>query len=148
MRKRYFHVPVQDYVHAGASVAQSIASAATVKLTNLVHLAGDGMTWDSSADNVRLNGAGLYTFIAEVTFAANVTGQRGVHVFFNGLAFFDERTIANNTAAAVHHMMVKRTYQLLGVQGNALIDVRAFQSSGVALNVNSATLTILKQRNL
>jgi hypothetical protein len=148
MRKRLFYTPLPDYVIAGTGVAQSIATAAIVKLTNLVHLAGDGMTWDSVNDRVKVNGHGIYTFVAEVTFAAHATGQRGIYIFFNGFQFVNRRTVANNTAGALHYMNTLVTAELVGLQEGALIDIRAFQSSGAALNVNAAQLTIIKHKAL
>lgn len=82
------------------------------------------------------NGFGWYTVCAVVGFASNSTGERGVRLLVNGAPTGHATTIpANATAAATTQITISAFLQMYV---NQYLSIEVFQSSGGALNTDSA----------
>lgn len=134
-----------DYSHTSLFAAQSIANAAIVQVINLSPLSEDGLAFNPIADNIPIGDRGLYSFEIHANFAANITGQRRIYLFKNGVQLRGQVEPANNTAAAAH--LISGSFVDIPNPGD-VYDVRVFQSSGAALNLNECRLTVIRVRDI
>lgn len=93
------------------------------------------------SDSIKVNKAGIYHIEYSVVFAANSTGNRAAGVYVNGVnASQDLRAaLAGNSSIAGRGVDLK-------LAAGAVVDLRAWQSSGASLAVNAATLSVTWQR--
>lgn len=89
---------------------------------------------DTITNNTRLTClfAGKYQIIGNVEFASNATGVRYLDVFLNNVTIISaEHSVAVN--GGTHGIQISTLYDLAV---NDFVELRAFQNSGGALNVN------------
>lgn len=119
------------------SATQSLSTATVTTLSFNSERYDTGAMHDTSTNNSRLTvpKPGVYLVGGHVEFAANATGQRGLYLYLNGATYLaydiHDASAANETAVTVSTVdqFVVGDY----------VELRAYQSSGGMLNVNSVT---------
>ena len=96
--------------------------------------------WDAAADYwvsssaLIAKSAGLYLIVGNISFAANVTGTRGIRITVNGSAVIAQKTQNAVGGTDTTEMNIATLYLLAT---NDAVRIQAYQSSGGALNVLS-----------
>lgn len=95
-----------------------------------------GLTYNTTTDEWTINKAGLYSIHAKVSWASNATGGRHIYIVKNGIIMNQAQIVA----AALNGFSIWIS-DILRLEVGDLIDIRCFQASGAALNVNIGTQT-------
>lgn len=108
----------------------SIANATytAIPLNTAVHLDGD-VTWDAANNRYVVPKDGRYIVTAGLRFVANATGSRYVGIYINGAQYSTTGTTAGTTDANASLTRAPR------LAAGDTVQMRAYQSSGAALNV-------------
>src|SRR6266540_1593217 len=117
------------------NIAQTLTTAVSLNLAFNTERFDTDTIHDTLTNNTRLTckTAGVYEIGGSAEFAANATGVRSLQILLNGATAIVEQDITS-TGAVVHRMSVSTVYQLAV---NDYVELRATQSSGGNLNVNS-----------
>lgn len=128
------------------SAVQSIADATETVLTFNTEDVDVASLHDNVTNNSRLtiptSGDGYYLVSIKVDFASNATGQRYIGIKKNGTTYRYLSIVRAVSAAS--DLMINGTI-MLNLVATDYIEVCAYQDSGGALNVGSATRTVANE---
>jgi hypothetical protein len=126
----------------GASVTTTHAIASATDTTVRFDTAGinNDTMWVSGTTQLTVHTAGNYIAWAQVTFDANVTGLRALHILLNGTSVTSNVVAgasdnALTVAGSVSQLMCRTPPMVLAV--NATLFLSVFQNSGSSVSVDS-----------
>ena len=76
---------------------------------------------------------GIYVISGHITFAANANGIRGIALRLNGSSYIAMNGVYSTTAGDEISLTVTSVHNMAV---NTYVELRAYQSSGAALNIN------------
>lgn len=121
-----------------SGTAQSIPTAAYTVLTNAVTTVNRGLTVSNAAGTITVPAAGTYLITGAVSFASNATGLRYAAIGVNTVV---TRVTTETALTAAGTTVTVAT--MIPLPTGAVVDLRAFQSSGANLNAGGGILTNL-----
>lgn len=126
---------------AKLAAAQSIATSTHTSL----YFAAEDFDLNAMHDNstlterVYIKTAGIYAVHGYAVFAADATGIRSWQIWINSAA--KEISTLNASSASAHHNGVSGVFNLAE---NDYVELIVYQNSGAALNVNPASLAVVR----
>lgn len=124
IRARAYNSTNISVVNAGSGTALTFDSERYD--TNTIH------STSSNTGRLTCQTAGLYIITANIRFAANSTGARGLYIRLNGTTFIGDISIPTVPSPDNTDLTVTVQYELVA---NDYVEAVAYQSSGGALNV-------------
>lgn len=98
----------------------------------------DGMGTTGAAAKITINTAGIYMVTCGASFAANTTGVRNISVWRNG-STGDRIIDVQGYVTSVTSANTVTASRAVSLAAGAYIDLRVYQTSGVALNLQAQT---------
>lgn len=132
---------VQPYALVTTNVNQSISNNTNTTLAFASEISDGNAMHDTASNNSRITipKSGIYLISANITWAANGSGQRYVGVLINGSISSALQNIVFPVGGAVDVTIQTVTFPPYSLAAGDYIEIRVFQVSGGSLNVNSGS---------